>query len=467
METLAIFKRPFYPIREIAKWGYSFIPLSIRNGKRFFNELEFLNRSQWWSKQELENYQSEKLRELIKHAYKNVPYYHRLFNENKLTPESIKTIRDLPKIPALTKDIVRRNAKDFIATNFKQRDLKKLYTSGTTGEPLYFYVDKKNEYLTGDPTQWRYFGWGDYTLRDIRAEFGSFNLAPHLNGRRRLFQYNPVRKCLLLSINDLHRENIRDYVSALEQYRPPFLKTFPSALEAMVRFLKEESIVLDMRFRAIFTDSEILYPWQSKLFKEYFGCPVLDWYALEERVAVGAECREHCGHHISSEYGIVEFIKDEHSDCNPGCSKIIATGLTNFGMPLIRYNTGDLGALIEEKCSCGRGLPLMKLEGGRKRNFAISKKGSLIPITLIDIPNATDNLWQFQFIQEKKGQLHLNIIKKDSFSKDDLDKIKMKLDEKFGMDMDVFIHFTTSVQRTTNRKTPVFIQRMANNGIIN
>lgn len=457
-------KKPSLPLREIAKWGYSFIPLKLRNGRRFFKELEFLDKSQWWSGQELQNYQNEKLRKLIKHAYENVPYYHKLFEENRLKPDDIKTIKDLPKIPILTKEIARKNLSQLIAVNLKPKHLKELSTSGTTGEPFHFYVDKKNEYLTGAPVQWRYFGWGGCKMQDTRTSLDARLLKPHSNGQRRLFQYNPISKCLFLSINDLSAGNLKEYIAAIEKHRPLFFKTYPSALEVLIGLLKKENIKLSVKFKTIFTSSEILYPWQRSLFEDYFDARVLDWYGLEERVLAATECEEHTGYHISSEYGIVEFASGKDYGINSKCFDIIATGLTNFGMPLIRYEAGDLGFPVGDKCKCGRGLPLMKLASGRKRDFAVSKNGSLIPIAMMDVRNATENIRQFQFVQERRGSLFLNIVKKDSFSDKDLNKIKMRLNKQFGGNMDVAIRFTDAIQRT-NSKTLMFIQKMR--GIVN
>jgi phenylacetate-CoA ligase len=73
------------------------------------SQYDFLDKSQWWSSAELENYQNEKLARLIRHAYENVPYYSKLFKENGLRPDDVQTTSDLAKIPILTKKTIREN----------------------------------------------------------------------------------------------------------------------------------------------------------------------------------------------------------------------------------------------------------------------------------------------------------------------------------------------------------------------
>ena len=88
--------------------------------QKVYKYYKLLDKSQWWSLSELENYQNERLRLLIRHAYANVPYYKKLFQENKLKISDIKSIDDLYKIPILTKEIIRKNKEQLIAQNISK-----------------------------------------------------------------------------------------------------------------------------------------------------------------------------------------------------------------------------------------------------------------------------------------------------------------------------------------------------------
>jgi len=446
-------------LKSMAKWGYSRLPLKVRWGKEFFRQLEFLEKSQWWSKEELENFQNERLRLLVKHAYEKSPYYHRIFKENRLLPNDIKRVEDLAKLPILTKDMVRTHFKEMIATNIDKKSLLRFSTSGTTGEPLIFFSEKRLEFFNFGPYMWRHYRWGRQGFRDLKVILGSYVVKGDKHGRKQIIHYNPARSQLIFSSYDINYKNVPFFAEALKKYQPKFIEAFPASLEALIGFFKELGIKRPVQPRAIFTNSEVLYPWQRKLIGEYFGCELFDVYSLEERVVIAAECEKHTGHHIFSEYGIVELVEDGKPISDGKSGEIVATSLNNYGMPFIRYNTKDIG-YFKESCPCGRGLPLLGLVGGRKRNFIVSKSGSIISVTIVDIPNASDNVKQFQFIQREKGKLELQIVRKNSFSPGDLKKIREKLKEKFFNDLDVEIKAVDSIRKTQSGKQPLLIQKL-------
>ena len=78
-----------YPLKQGLKYAYSAIPLPIRYGKVFRDTYAFLQKSQWWSKEQLEEYQREQLSKLLQHAYENVPYYRRVFDKNRIGTKRI------------------------------------------------------------------------------------------------------------------------------------------------------------------------------------------------------------------------------------------------------------------------------------------------------------------------------------------------------------------------------------------
>jgi len=96
------------------------VPFPYVCGMKFAKFYNFIEKSQWWSKEKLEEFQNEKLKIIIKHAYKNVPYYKKIFDERKLKPSDIQTKEDLKKLPILTKDDVKKNFHELTAKNFKK-----------------------------------------------------------------------------------------------------------------------------------------------------------------------------------------------------------------------------------------------------------------------------------------------------------------------------------------------------------
>lgn len=453
-------RETLYLSKQTARWFYSFLPLQIRYGTDFLNMSKQLEISERWSIEKLADYQNQCLRKLINHAYKNVPYYHSMFKKYGILPTDIKTINNLEIIPPLSKDDLRNNFKKLIATNMKNSELICKSTSGTSGRPVHFYLERRQkQYLYGSPFRWRHFRWGGYEPNNRCATLYNWRIPAKTSGQRRLFYYDPMRRLLILSTYDMARKNIHQYAEALQKHNPEFLHGFPSAIEMMVKYLREQIVPPPIKPRAIFTQSEIVYPWQRILIEQYFGCKIYDWYGMEERAIAASECEFHTDYHIFSEFCIVEVLREGKNVIGEE-GELISTPLDNYAMPLLRYKTGDLGMLVNEKCACGRTLPLMRLSGGRDRNFVVTKSESLISVTIVDIPNATKNIEQFQFVQDEVGTVTLKILRKDSFSEEDLDLIKKDLKEKFGDMIKVRIKFVERMDRTSRGKLPLLVQKL-------
>jgi phenylacetate-CoA ligase len=252
----------------------------------------------------------------------------------------------------------------------------------------------------------------------------------------------------------MNPQNAEKFALQMNRYRPEYLDGYPSIIELFTRYLENRKLASPVKLRAIFCHSEYLNDWQRHHIESFWKSKCFDWYGMEERVVLGLECEKHEELHLCPDFGVTEFIENGPD----GFKKIIATSLTNFVMPFIRYETGDVGKPSSNKCTCGRNFPMVILGGGRKRNFAIAKDSSFIPMVNVDIPFVADNVLQFQFLQEKPGELYLFLVRKDGFKDADCKKIKAKLYEKFGKNMDVIIKFTNTLQKTSNNKTPVLIQ---------
>ena len=115
---------------------------------KIIDSINFLNNSQFWSDNEIQNYQLFKLKKLLKFAKYNVPYYDKLFNKINLNIEDIKVLDDIQKIPVLTKDIIRKEKNNMIARDFNWRFVSTGKTGGTTGSPLLVHKDNNDRTFT-------------------------------------------------------------------------------------------------------------------------------------------------------------------------------------------------------------------------------------------------------------------------------------------------------------------------------
>lgn len=124
-----------------------FLNLSdLITGQSVYSKFKFLQKSDSWTKQQIIDFQNNKLKQLIFHAYNYVPYYHDLFDNLSLKPNDIKTKEDLNKLPILTKAIIKKEGiSRFTSTKYPKSKTVKMSSSGSTGEPL-FYLTTKEAY---------------------------------------------------------------------------------------------------------------------------------------------------------------------------------------------------------------------------------------------------------------------------------------------------------------------------------
>ena len=122
------------------------LPISdLITGRQIGRYLKLLRQSQFWSAEKLREFQNARLRKLIVHVYYNVPFYREIFDRLNLTPEDIQTVADLKKLPILDKSDIREGirSKSLLDKTARIQDLEKNNSSGSTGEPLQFYLDRR------------------------------------------------------------------------------------------------------------------------------------------------------------------------------------------------------------------------------------------------------------------------------------------------------------------------------------
>ncbi|MCC7556434.1 MAG: phenylacetate--CoA ligase family protein, partial [Methanoculleus marisnigri] len=168
-------------------------------------------------------------------------------------------------------------------------------------------------------------------------------------------------------------------------------------------------------------------------------------------------------YHIFPEYGIVELIgRDGRPVEGPGAmGEVVATNLTNFVCPLIRYRTLDVAVLGTDACTCGRAYPMLERVEGRLQEFIVTKNRRFISMTAVNMhSDIFDNVAQFQFHQEKEGETLLRIVKKPGYGDRDTERILRELDRKFDGDVDVTIRFVDEIPRTRRGKYQFLIQEL-------
>jgi phenylacetate-CoA ligase len=449
------------PIKLPLRYVYGSIPPSVLYGKSFKDTYSFLQISQWWSRQKLEEYQMERLGKLLNHAYLNVPYYQKAFDESNVKPRDIQSFSDLRKLPYLTKDIIQRNLKDLVARNYPKSKLHYITTGGSTGIPTGFFWERG----VTDPkeaafvlSQWNRVGykWGARCVMIRGAVLPS-------TSKGRYWEYDPGNKQLVFSSNHMANQNLPFYIEQIKKYKPEYFFVFPSSITMLAQFMKENKIAPFPGVKAILCSSESLYPWQRTLIGEVFQTRIFDLYGHTERAVLASECEVSSKYHVSPEYGLMELIDNNGVQINDSnmMGEIVATGFNNFAMPFIRYRTMDLAVPFNEQCRCGRNYRLLEKIEGRIQDFIITKTKRPISIASTNMHSGVfDNVYQYQFFQDTAGKLLVNIVKKPVYTEQDTDHIRKALLQIFNNDIDLTIGFVENIPRTSGGKYRLLVQKL-------
>jgi phenylacetate-CoA ligase len=349
---------------------------------------------------EVKRLQERKLRELIRHCYKHVPYYQKLFKRLNLTPKDIQTIEDLKKLPILTKEEVIRNPGEFLANNISRSELKTGTTSGTTGTPFTYYYTHHEEHVLLAALR------HERDIAGVKWADKMFNLDLELIGHKQInplanktkMRWNQQGEVLYINPMFLTKKHFHHIFDKMERSIPKLIKGNPSNLYPLARYgIKSGK---QLKLNAVFSDGEILLHQHRKAFKKAFGCETYDKYGQKEMSIAAKECHAHNGMHLNPYFNITEITEKKI---------IIATPLFKKTFPLLRYSTQDIADLDYRTCSCGRTSPRITSIRGRHSGVLIGKEGTpMDDFTLYEVLKPLSGIIKgSKFKQKKDGNVDI------------------------------------------------------------
>ena len=394
-------------------------------------------RSQYYPPEKLKALQWELLSSMLDHCFENVPYYQEEFARLGLHRSDFRSLDDLPMIPVINKWTLIDNYDEFKASNFHKFNPVEVYTTGSTGTPLKYYIDI-NSNVMELTSQWRHFSWVGYRLGQPFADIRNKIVNPPIG-----FKWNWKCRSIDVSTLGINSKTIGEYVELFKKYHIKFWRGHPSALHHLCEVLKDSGIN-DVKPDLIISSAEPILAYQRRLIESYAGVPVCDNFGLHEHNMLVCQCPQG-GYHIASEYGIVEILKNNGE---PACSgeegRIIATGLHNRAIPLLRYEIGDYAIPSEKTCVCGRTLPLVESLTGRYMERVFTSDGRGISQMRYSL-KLGKNIRMTQFVQEKRGEVDLYIVPDKNYTTENNQEMFDELKQSFGESMVFHIHIVTDV----------------------
>lgn len=429
----------FFLTMPLHKW------MITRRARKFYFQLK---RSQYLSPEQIQEFQEVRLRQLMDHVYHHVPYYRDRMKDLGIQPTDISTISDLSKLPFLTKQDVRENLYfDLLSDTHDKRNMLKVTTSGSTGEPFVCFSDREQLEMRWASTQrsleWTGYRFGDRTARLWHQTIG---MSWVQIAKERLDAW--FNRRLFIPAFEMTEQNIEKFIQKLRRHRPMILDGYAESFNFLAHFLKQQDLS-GLQVKGVMSSAQILPDQSRNIISDRFQCKVYDKYGSREFSGIAYECGEGDGHHIVAESYIVEILKDG-APAKPGeIGEVVITDLNNYCMPLIRYRIGDLATAVApgHQCACGRGLPKVGKIEGRIQAIIIGTNGSYVPGTFFAhlFKDYDHVVRQYQVVQEELGSIALKIIKAPRFTEVAFHGILDLLKQYLGRDMEIRVEFVESI----------------------
>jgi len=422
----------------------------IKDGAHRRRYLRELSNSQWFETKTLYQQQWARVRQAVEYAFARCSYYQERFSGVGFSG-TLRNWSDFRALPVLTKRDVRENADRLISCELSRQDLVETRTGGSTGVALKLYFDKRCQEMRNAAAmrsdQWA--GWNVGTK--MAALWGNPPVADSLKKKLRNLLLDRIIYLDTISIDE---NRVKRFACDWRREAPKIIFGHSHSIYILATYLRHMNVA-DIRPRGIISTSMMLLDSERRFIEETFKCRVTNRYGCEEVGLIACECERHEGFHLNIDHLVVEFLRDDGSQADPGEeANIVVTDLINHGMPLIRYRVEDMGVPSDRICACGRGLPLMERLTGRQADFLKRSDGSLVAgVSLVERTlTAIAGVAQMQLVQDDLRQVCAKVVKDHQFDESSERELRHELQTVFGNSVAIEVQYVSGLDQTSAGK---------------
>lgn len=454
MSLARIYERSPVAVQNLMASGYGVRELARRYTGSYRRLVEELTAGQWAESERLRQDQLTRLRAMLTWCEAEVPHYRDQFRQLGFHPAEVTDVADLAALPLLEKEVLRQDPERFLPRGGK-KGLVAQTTGGTTGTPLRYWATLDAVRFNYATYETRSRRWAGVRRGDRMASLHGQPIVPADRQDGPFWRHNHAFNQLYLSVYHLNPSTLPSYVDALELFGPRVVVGYTSAVHRIATHLLETGGQGRVLPDAVMVSSETLTPAARRDMEVAFGCRVSNGYSLGELVAYASECP--LGSlHVSTEYGVVELV-----DGTLG-TEIVATGLINRGMPLVRYRTGDLAVAADEPCSCGRTLPVLAQLEGRVDDVVHTPEGAVVgPAPMSLAFQRVPRLRRAQVHQDTPESMTVLLEPAAGFTHHDQAFLDLELRKRLGSTLRIDYQRIDALPRTTGGKERLIVSQVS------
>jgi phenylacetate-CoA ligase len=252
----------------------------------------------------------------------------------------------------------------------------------------------------------------------------------------------------LLPAFEMSQAKLDGFVDHIRRRRPRMLFGYPSALSHIARHAEKRGIAMDdLGIKVAFVTSERLYDEQRADIARVFGCRVANGYGGRDAGFIAHECPAG-GMHLTTEDIVVELVDREGQVVPPGTpGEIVVTHLATRDFPFIRYRTGDIAVMDTHRCSCGRGLPMLKEIQGRSTDFVVAADGTVMHgLALVYIVRDLPGVESFKVVQHSREHTSVQLVVNAGFDRAWSQRIEAGFKQRLGAQVRVDVEFVERIE---------------------
>jgi phenylacetate-coenzyme A ligase PaaK-like adenylate-forming protein len=386
-----------------------------------------------------------------------------------------RTSSDLERLPTVSKAVYReRGMEAFCAENLPAYRRLERATSGSTGEPFRFYLDRAAlpvifaSHIFYD--SWYGLRPFDRYVRVIAPPAAPselpqgtpalFRLRQAVTARlQRFYENRTQRKVWLWEVNEARA---KDVWRTIEDFKPGFVMGYTSTLAALAGEWLQRGLRLSHPTRGVIVIAETLTPMRRRVIERYFQAPIINRYGLRE---FGSWSAQNCSHspdqfHVNTELVICEVLRDDGAPAAPGeTGRVALTDLWNYARPFIRYETGDLAVAGAGACGCGRGFPLLGQIEGRSLERLRTPSGKEISPAVLGhylfvYGDHLEAVSQYQLVQESTHEARLLVTPAQGWNEQRRGLLQTDLARLLGDEMKVTVEAVAQIPPEKSGKRP-------------
>ncbi len=356
------------------------------------------------TREEMRQLQSKRLHKLVEYVYHNTPFYREKMQQMDITPDDIRSIDDIVKLPFTTKQDLRDNYPTGLQAAAQQEIVRIHASSGTTGNPTIVGYTRRDLEVWSEVVARGLTAYG-ITRNDIFSVGYGYGLFTGGLGLHNGVEYVGATVVPTSTGNtEKHLRLLRDMKVTGIACTPSYALYLAEAMEKC-GMTKDD---ISLKVGAFGAE-----PWTENMRKEIeerLGVQGYNIYGLSEIMGPGVsyECRFKDGSHIAEDHFYPEIIDPETLQPLPcgETGELVFTTLTKEGMPLLRYRTKDLCTLDDTPCACGRTSVRMGRILGRSDDMLIIRGINIFPSqvesVILEVPEFEP---QYMLVVERKGNL--------------------------------------------------------------